>query len=129
MAEQITRTCDYLIGRGRNEHPCGDTIPDNKPTTFSFNGEVREVDLCARHQQPLKDAFIQYFPLSRRTQSQVVKTQVPFGARKVMTAPGTRLTFTSKQVRDWLREQGHEVPESGRIKENLIQEYVKAHSN
>jgi hypothetical protein len=128
MAEQITRTCDFPVGKGRNEHACGKPVPDNKPTMFALNNEIREADLCEEHQRPLHAAFVQYFPISRRLQAQVSKTGIPFGARKVMTAPGTRLTFTSKQVRDWLREQGYEVPESGRIKENLIQEYVQAHS-
>jgi hypothetical protein len=40
---------------------------------------------------------------------------------------GKKGAFTTKDVRNWLKEQNREVPETGRLPNEVIREYQEAH--
>lgn len=120
MAEEIVRKCDREIGKKGNR--CGQRVPEDKPYPFTVEGVNYEADLCERHQRELADCLAPFVAISRP-----VSSRTGTAVRKALK--GKSGVFTTKDVRNWLREQGREVAPSGRLPNELIQEYVAAHQS
>lgn len=121
--EESIRRCDYLVGR-TNRKPHMEKVEDGLPTQFRVGGKEYEADLCAEHRQALLDAVEPFVAISRRT-----GTASPRNAkgRAIMRAKGGQV-FTTKDVRQWLVEQGDSVPPTGRIPNVDIDRYKEAHN-
>ena len=122
--EQIIKTCDALVGRGRNQKPHGEPIADS--TRFRVDGRDYVVDLCEEHRGVLMAALQPFIAISRRA-----GTSLPRNARgrAVMRAKGG-VTFTTADVRNWLMQNpAHgDVSTTGRIPNALIEEYKREHN-
>lgn len=119
MANQVTITCDQLV----DGHACGTPVPDNKSTTLSLNGVAWEADLCIQHRQPLANLVIEWGYLLRP----LTTAYKPVSGNYRAKYHAGHKSFTARDVREWLREQGREVPESGRLKEAIMNEFMEAH--
>lgn len=119
MAEEIVRKCDKPIGKKGNK--CGERVPDDTPYTYTLEGVNYEADLCERHIGDLRGCMAPFVAVSRPVSSRSGTT-----VRKALR--GKQGVFTTKDVRNWLREQGRDVAPSGRLPNELIEEYVAAHS-
>jgi hypothetical protein len=121
MAEKINRFCDWPTGRGRTKHECGAEVDDNEPTEFVIDGITYLMDVCTDHHEEWLDLNATALDIATPIASKKASSAV----RAVMK--GNRGAFTTKDVREWLREQGVDVPESGRLSKEYIEEYKAAH--
>lgn len=123
MADEIIKKCDFRVGRGRNIHPHGVTVEGNEATTFRIGGVEYSADLCSEHRAAMLECLQPFIAISKRTG----RSYSPRNARgrMVMRAKGG-VTFTTKDVRRWLEEQGREVPNTGRLANEIIEEYKVA---
>lgn len=117
--QEVVHKCDRKIGTKGNR--CGQRVPNDEPTRFSFNGVEYEVDLCEKHQADLADALDPYISAGEPT-----TTRTGTAIRRAMR--GKKGAFTTKDVREWLQAQGRDVPPSGRLANALIEEYKEAMS-
>lgn len=86
---------------------------------FSFQGINYEIDLSAENTEEFTELLSEYIEKARK----VIGTQKP--ARKSTAARGASQDLSA--VRAWLREQGHQVSNRGRIPGELIAAYEAAH--
>jgi len=121
MSEEIVKRCDYKVGRGRNIHPHGEVVQES--TRFRIDGREFVVDLCDEHKDSLMECVTPFVEISRRAGSSLPRNA---RGRAVMRAKGG-VTFTTKDVREWLQGQSQPVSESGRIPNAMIDAYKEAH--
>ena len=111
--QEVIHRCDYPV-RGAQ---CGDAVPDNKPTTFALEAVSYEMDLCAKHKEQFESALKPYLTIA-----EPLKARAGKAVRQALKGRGGA-TFTTKDVRRWLQEQGREVSPTGRIPNAQIEEY------
>ena len=116
----IEKRCDFKIRTARNEEACGQVVPGNDETEFALAPNSYSADLCGEHRQMLEDALAQFIEVGRRNRA---ITALNSRGRMVLRGSGGR-TFTSQDVRKWLREQGREVSPGGRLPNAVIQEFM-----
>lgn len=121
MAQIVMKACDFDVKKGRKTEKCGQQVPDNEPTYLTEGTTRYSMDLCAEHQQLMREVLLPFTSIAFDTQRRM-GTQV---RKAIQTKSGK--AFTTKDVRTWLQEQGRDVPESGRLPKDLIEEYANAH--
>jgi hypothetical protein len=122
VADVVQKKCDFKFHRGtRRESICGKDVPRNEPTVFSVGPTRYEVDLCEEHQETLREDLEPYTEIAHKAEQRMGKV-----VRKAIR--GKEGVFTTKDVRAWLREQGEDVAEAGRVSNEQIERYMKAHS-
>lgn len=114
--QEVIRRCDYQVSKGK---VCGEKVPDNAPTEFAVDAVNYEADLCAAHKKEMLTAMKSFLDIASPT-----KTRAGRAVRSAIR--GKKGTFTTKDVRAWLQEQGREVSPTGRIPNDLIEEYKVA---
>ena len=93
--------------------------------TFAYQGVSYEIDLNDDHASALEESFSDWISSAR-------KVAGPRGSRTARTGSGSGVRAASNgrdlnDVRAWLRAQGHEVADRGRVSATLLEEYDKAH--
>lgn len=119
MAEKISRYCDFEVTRKRQKQECGNPVPNDEPTAFTVGTTRYLMDLCEEHQETLGDTLAPFIAIAHDAQ-QRRGTQV----RKAIQ--GKEGAFTVKDVREWLKAQGRDVPPTGRLPNSVIEEYQAA---
>jgi len=115
----VEKHCDFKIRAARNERTCGKVVPDNEATEFALAPDSYSADLCGEHRQTLAGALAPFIEVGRRSRA---IASVNSRGRKVLRGVGGK-TFTSQDVREWMREQGREVGAGGRLPNAVIQEF------
>jgi hypothetical protein len=116
MATQVeTRLIDDIAGGDATE-----TI------TFGIDGVEYEIDLNDKHAEQLRKAIAKFSEHARR-----IRHRSTPKARKAAT-PGqangtTKDGHSSREIRDWARSQGMEVPNTGRVPNVVIEAFEAAH--
>ena len=89
---------------------------DGETVTFSLDGTSYELDASKKEADTIRGAFQDYIAVARKV------------GRKTGT-PGKRTQVgpDAKEVRAWAQENGHEVPERGRIPATVREAYDQAH--
>lgn len=113
--QEVIHRCDFDV-KGK---ACGNDVPDNSATTFSIDAVSYEMDLCATHRKQFTSVMQPYLTIAQPTTARAGKA-----VRQALK--GKRGTFTTKDVRRWLLDQGREVSPTGRIPNSLIEEYKVA---
>lgn len=121
--QEIIRRCDLPVKRGRETAPHGEVVSDDLPTSFALEGVAYESDLCDEHKQELRDCLAKFIAASTEVRS----SSGGSGVRRALK--GKKGGFTTKDVRQWMQEQGRDVAPSGRLPNEVIEEYRAAHSN
>ncbi|MGK0721142.1 histone-like nucleoid-structuring protein Lsr2 [Leucobacter sp. W1478] len=88
---------------------------------FSFEGVNYEIDLTDEHVKEMREALSPYLVVARKTGN------TPRSASRASARVGTGGTSNVKAMRTWLRAQGLEVSDRGRIPAALIAQYEAAH--
>ncbi|NUR61047.1 MAG: Lsr2 family protein [Catenulispora sp.] len=88
---------------------------------FGLDGKSYEIDLSEGHEKELRKALEKY--IAAATQVTAHNTAAS-GRRKYGTGPARRDT---KHIREWLRSQGEEISDRGRIPTELMNRYNAAH--
>jgi len=126
--EQVQRFCDFQVvtRKGSAAKPHGERIENDEITTFEYNGKRFEVDICKTHRETLEDALDPFIAIAKKTEK-VTAPPARNGRGRLVHKRG-KATFTTKDVRKWLEEQGRPVAPSGRIAKDLVSEYEAAHA-
>jgi hypothetical protein len=101
--------------------------------TFSYQGADYEIDLNDDHAAALEESFHDWVQAARKASSGRAGTRGSQGSRGPRSASSTASTSAKgsgrdvNAVRTWLRENGHEVSDRGRIAQKLLEAYDAAH--
>lgn len=85
---------------------------------FGLDGKSYEIDLNGKHEAELRKALEKY--VAAATQVTASESTTSTGRRKYGTGPARRDT---KHIREWLRSQGIEISDRGRIPTDLMGKY------
>jgi hypothetical protein len=88
---------------------------------FGLDGKSYEIDLSEGHEKELRKALEKYVAAATQVTGQNAAAS---GRRKYGTGPARRDT---KHIRDWLRSQGVEISDRGRIPTEHMNRYNDAH--
>ena len=89
---------------------------------FGIDGKSYEIDLSEAHERELREALQKYLDAATVASPSLSGAS---GRRKYGTGPVRRDT---KHIRDWLRGEGVEISDRGRIPIDLMNRYNAAHS-
>ncbi|WP_194913213.1 histone-like nucleoid-structuring protein Lsr2 [Catenulispora rubra] len=90
-----------------------------KTVKFGLDGKSYEIDLSGKNETALRKALEKYVDAA----TQVTSSPATSGRRKYGTGPVRRDT---KHIREWLRDQGVEISDRGRIPTDLMKRYEAA---
>jgi hypothetical protein len=88
---------------------------------FGLDGKSYEIDLSEAHEKELRKALEKYVGAATQV---TAHNAAATGRRKYGTGPARRDT---KHIREWLRSQGVEISDRGRIPTDLMNRYNAAH--
>ncbi len=86
--------------------------------TFALDGTSYEIDLNDKNAGKLRDALAPYLGHAR-------KSSGPRRAGRRSSAPAESGS-SAKEIRDWARSNGHQVPERGRIPASVREAFEAA---
>ena len=93
----------------------------DETVTFSLDGVSYEIDLTTDHARELRDALAHWVGNARKVSAR--------SAGRPGRGAGRRTSGSSDAtaIREWARENGHEVSERGRISASVKAAYEAAH--
>lgn len=81
---------------------------------YSWGGRKYEIDLTPENAKEFRDMMSKYVSVSRRSDNQSFRNQPRQRRDQMMT------------IRQWARENGHVVSESGKLPDRIIRAYEEA---
>lgn len=93
----------------------------DETVTFGLDGSAYEIDLTSANAAKLRDALAPYVGHARK----VGGSRRPARGRAA-SAPSSA-GASAREVREWARENGMDVPERGRVSAEVRQAYDAAH--
>ena len=106
-----------------------DEVEGTETLTFGLDGSTYEIDVCDDHAAEMRDAFAPFVGAARRAG----RTGATSGQRRSGRSGGNRSAGRSSggsqvsDIREWARQNGHQVSERGRISATVLQAYEAAH--
>jgi hypothetical protein len=104
-----------------------DEVEGIETVAFALDGASYEIDVCEQHGNDLRDAFAPYVGAARRAG----RAATGAGQRRGRATAGRSAGSGDKQrvadIREWARNNGHQVSERGRIAASVLQAYEAAH--
>lgn len=94
---------------------------DSETIQYSIDGRHYEIDLGPANAKKFREALEPYVSVSRKSAAPARTRQ----SRAKTTKPGHGLDMSA--VRSWARENGHTVPDRGRIPNVVLDAYEAAH--
>lgn len=92
--------------------------PDAETVSFGLDGANYEIDLTTQEQEKMRETFAKYVGAGRKVT----------GSRRRASSPAAPQSGPSaKVIREWAQENGHEVPDRGRIPAEVREAYNAAH--
>ena len=103
-----------------------DEVEGSETVAFGLDGSSYEIDVCEDHAAELRDAFAPYVGAARRAgRAPVAQAQRGGGRTARGSSGGDRQRV--QEIREWARQNGHQVSERGRISATVLQAYEAAH--
>ena len=94
---------------------------------FALDGTSYEIDLSERNAQTLRDSLATYIASARRA-GRGGGTSSGAARRSGRRAGGGTMDRSQVQhIRQWARDNGHQVSERGRISADILAKYQAAH--
>ena len=109
---QVILVCDLHEGE----------VEGTETIAFGLDGSAYEIDVCEAHAKELRDAYAPFVGAARRA-----GRSAGGGQRR---SRGSRSGGTGNevaQIREWARNNGHQVSERGRISATVRAAYDAAH--
>lgn len=91
--------------------------------TFGLDGTSYEIDLNDDHAAGLRNALAEYVGHARKVAGSRRGGRRSTGSSSTSTSSGP----SAKEIRDWARENGHDVPDRGRVSAEVREAYDAAH--
>lgn len=104
-----------------------DGIPteDGQTVSFALDGVSYEIDLRPENAAKLREALADFVASARKTGGRTRRGTAAGPGRK--PAADVRNKEQTRAIREWARNNGHELAERGRIPAHIIEEFEKAH--
>jgi hypothetical protein len=83
---------------------------------FALDGRSYEIDLNDKNAKALRDALAKYLGVARRA-----------GGRSAGAKRRTQVGTSAREIRDWARSTGRQVPDRGRIPSEIREAFEAAH--
>ncbi|MEG3614572.1 Lsr2 family protein [Isoptericola haloaureus] len=97
-----------------------DGTEGDETVTFALDGVSYEIDLTSAHAAELRESLAKWIGHGRKA-----------GPKTATRAAGPRRGRTDRaqlqKIREWARENGHEVNDRGRIPARVLEAYEAAH--
>jgi hypothetical protein len=91
--------------------------------SFGLDGASYEIDLNDANAAQLRDALAGFVGHARKVGAAPRRG----GARKSASSASSTDGPSAKEIRDWARANGHDVPERGRVSAEVREAYDQAH--
>jgi hypothetical protein len=88
----------------------------SETVSFGLDGRSYEIDLNDKNAKALRDALATYVAAARRA-----------GGRGGRAKGRTQMGASPREIRDWARSHGHNVPDRGRIPSEVREAFEAAH--
>jgi hypothetical protein len=119
MAQRTTvQLVDDLDGTASN---------DISTVTFGLDGVEYEIDLTEDNAASLRKGLADFVTAARRTGGRV-KRGLGSSATSAPANDGSRSKVQTQAIRDWAKNNGHQVAERGRIPGGVIEAFEAAHA-
>lgn len=92
---------------------------EGETVQFGLDGTAYEIDLSNTNAKVLREALAPYLDNGRRLTGKAAKRR---GVRGQHTSQ-----HSTREVRDWARSNGHNVPDRGRIPAHITEQFDAAH--
>jgi hypothetical protein len=99
--------------------------PADETIDFGLAGKAFTVDLTKHHADALREILADYIKVAQPAGK--LATTNSNGSKPRAASPGSNREHLAA-VRAWLRQQGHQVQDRGRIAANLMAEFDAAHT-
>ena len=93
----------------------------SETVTFGLDGTSYEIDLNDKNAAALRDALATYVGHGRKVGS------APRRGRKSAAAAPATSGPSAREIRDWARSNGHDVPDRGRVSAEVRDAFDAAH--
>ncbi len=90
--------------------------------SFGLDGTSYEIDLNEENAAALREALSGYVGHARKTSASKARAR-----RSPSTAPAAGEGRSAKEIRDWARSSGFDVPDRGRVSAEVRQAFDAAH--
>lgn len=106
---------------------CGNEIPQGQEgyITFSLEGSTYGLDLCPDDFLNTKGALQDL--ISKADTVGGKRSSSSGGGSQVGGSTAQQLGLDAAKVREWARNNGYEVPEVGRLNQDILSAYMAAH--
>jgi hypothetical protein len=111
---QVLLVCDLHDGE----------VEGSEAITFALDGQSYEIDVCSDHAAQLRDTFAPFVGAGRRA----TRSGGSSGQRRGRGSSRRGSNDRVGQIREWARNNGHQVSERGRLSASLVEAYEKANS-
>lgn len=91
--------------------------------SFGLDGAQYEIDLSAANADKLREALALYIGHGRRAGGRKRTGAKPAAGGRAASSGGP----SAAEIRAWARENGHDVPERGRVSAEVREAYAAAH--
>ncbi len=98
---------------------------DIRSVEFSLDGVNYEIDLTEANAERLREELADFISAARRTGGRIKRASGPSTAKQ---AGEGRSKEQTKAIRDWARQNGHEISERGRIPSAVVEAFEAAHA-
>lgn len=96
---------------------------------FALDGVTYELDLSDQNATKLRDALAQYTGAARRTGGRRRTGRGPGRAAKSSSGGTSYNRETLKSIREWAKQNGHNVSDRGRLPAEVLQAWETAHAS
>ncbi|SDD66198.1 histone-like nucleoid-structuring protein Lsr2 [Actinokineospora iranica] len=103
----------------------GSAGDDIRSVEFALDGVQYEIDLNEENAERLREELAEFIAAARRTGGRIKRATGPSSAKQ----PGEgRSKEQTKAIRDWARQNGHDISERGRIPSAVVEAFEAAHA-
>lgn len=93
---------------------------DGGTVAFAFQGQGYELELSKANEEKLAELLTPYISVARKTGAGERTTK--FAEAPVLE----RRAYEPREAREWLQANGHEIPERGPVKKELLRLFEEA---
>ncbi|MGH3438285.1 MAG: histone-like nucleoid-structuring protein Lsr2 [Sciscionella sp.] len=110
----------------------GSSSGDIETVTFALDGATYEIDLGPRNARRLRDGVSEFVGAGRRVGGRIKRGAAakiaPANAPKASKSTPPANREQTKAIREWARQQGHQMSDRGRIPQHIIDSFEEAHA-
>ena len=121
----VVTTCDL------HEDDDPDEQGEVEEISFALDGTAYAIDLCEEHAHGLRDALALYVANAdkpgRRSGSGSGQRRAARSSSRASSSRGSADRDRVQAVRQWARENGHQVSDRGRLPAGVVEAYEAAH--